>query len=224
MSKILLVDDDTELTSVLGEWLEGEGYIVESADCGEDALSRLAHYEYDLVVMDVGLPDMDGYKVCSTYRSRGGALPVIMLTGRGQISDKTQGFESGADDYLTKPFHPVELGARLRALLRRPRQMMSDVLSAGHISIDGNSRRVLKSGVEIKLLPQEFNLLLFFMRNPNKVFSSEEILDKVWSNEKDTAADTVRVHINKLRKKIDEEGKNSILRTVHGSGYILDKA
>ena len=81
MSKILLVDDDTELTSVLGEWLEGEGYIVESADCGEDALSRLAHYEYDLVVMDVGLPDMDGYKVCSTYRSRGGALPVIMLTG-----------------------------------------------------------------------------------------------------------------------------------------------
>ncbi|MCA0314814.1 MAG: response regulator transcription factor [Candidatus Melainabacteria bacterium] len=224
MSKILLVDDDTELTSVLGEWLEGEGYIVEASDCGEDALSRLAHYEYDLVVMDVGLPDMDGYKVCSTYRSRGGALPVIMLTGRGQISDKTQGFESGADDYLTKPFHPVELGARLRALLRRPRQMMSDVLSAGHISIDGNSRRVLKSGAEIKLLPQEFNLLLFFMRNPNKVFSSEEILDKVWSNEKDTAADTVRVHINKLRKKIDEEGKNSILRTVHGSGYILDKA
>jgi DNA-binding response OmpR family regulator len=222
MSKILLVDDDTELTSVLGEWLEGEGYIVEASDCGEDALSRLAHYEYDLVVMDVGLPDMDGYKVCSTYRSRGGALPVIMLTGRGQISDKTQGFESGADDYLTKPFHPVELGARLRALLRRPRQMMSDVLSAGHISIDGNSRRVLKSGAEIKLLPQEFNLLLFFMRNPNKVFSSEEILDKVWSNEKDTAADTVRVHINKLRKKIDEEGKNSILRTVHGSGYILD--
>lgn len=224
MAKILLVDDDTDMTAVLGEWLEGEGYIVESAENGEDALSRLAHYEYDIVVMDVGLPDIQGFEVCSTYRARGGSLPVIMLTGRGQIADKTQGFESGADDYLTKPFHPVELGARLRALLRRPAQILSEVIQIGHIAVDANSRRVLKNGIEIKLLPQEFNLLLFFMRNPNKVFSSEEILDKVWSNEKDTAPDTVRVHINKLRKKIEDEGKPSLLRTVHGSGYILDKA
>lgn len=222
MSKILLTDDDVELTAVLGEWLEGEGYIVESVHTGEEALSRLSHYEYDAVVMDVGLPDMEGFKVVSTYRGRGGTLPVIMLTGRGQITDKTQGFDAGADDYLTKPFHPVELGARLRALLRRPKQLVSENLSVSGLSIDANSRKVLRGGQEIKLLPQEFNLLLFFMRNPNRVFSSEDILDKVWSNEKDTAPDTVRVHVNKLRKKIDVDGQPSILRTIHGSGYILD--
>lgn len=222
MSKLLIVDDDTELTEVLAEWLEGEGYIVEQSDNGADALSRLKLYEYNLVILDVGMPGMTGFEVCRRYRGAGGMLPVIMLTGKGGISDKTEGFDAGADDYLTKPFHPKELSIRIKALLRRPTQIVSPIFKIAHLTLDSAARRVMVGDEEIKLLPQEFALLEFLMRNPNRVFSPDEILDKVWSNEKDTANDTVRVHINKLRKKIDRDDQ-SIIRTVHGVGYIIDQ-
>jgi len=221
MAKLLLVDDDEELSSILSEWLATEGNIVECANCGEDALSRLKLYQYDLVILDVGMPDIDGFEVCRRYRLAGGMLPIIMLTGKGNINDKTAGFDAGADDYLTKPFHPKELNVRIKALMRRPTQIVSEQLVAKHLTIDTAARKVLIEGSEIKLLPQEFALLEFFIRHPNRVFSSDEILDKVWSNEKDTANDTVRVHINKLRKKIDREGLPVLIRTIHGSGYIL---
>ena len=223
MAKLLIVDDDEELSSILSEWLSTEGNIVEVANCGEDALSRLKLYQYDLVILDVGMPDIDGFEVCRRYRLGGGMLPIIMLTGKGNINDKTAGFDAGVDDYLTKPFHPKELNVRIKALLRRPAQIVSELMVVKHLSIDTGSRRVLIDGAEVKLLPQEFALLEFFMRHPNRVFSSDEILDKVWSNEKDTANDTVRVHINKLRKKIDRDGAPAIIRTIHGSGYILDQ-
>jgi len=223
MAKLLLVDDDEELTSILSEWLATEGNIVECANCGEDALSRLKLYQYDLIILDVGMPDIDGFEVCRRYRLGGGMLPIIMLTGKGNINDKTAGFDAGADDYLTKPFHPKELNVRIKALMRRPAQMVSEQLVVKHLTIDTASRKVLIEGSEVKLLPQEFALLEFFIRHPNRVFSSDEILDKVWSNEKDTANDTVRVHINKLRKKIDREGAPVLIRTIHGSGYILDQ-
>lgn len=225
MSKLLIVDDDTELTEVLAEWLEGEGYIVEQSDNGADALSRLKVYEYNLVILDVGMPGMSGFEVCRRYRAAGGMLPVIMLTGKGAISDKTEGFDAGADDYLTKPFHPKELSIRIKALLRRPTQIVSPVFKVGGLVLDAAARRVTVDGEEVKLLPQEFSLLEFLLRHPNRVFSPDEILDKVWSNERDTANDTVRVHINKLRKKLDREGQGqSIIRTVHGAGYIIDLA
>ncbi len=223
MAKLLLVDDDDELTTVLSEWLAGEGNIVECANCGEDGLSRLKLYQYDLVVLDVGMPDIDGFEVCRRYRMAGGMLPVLMLTGKANINDKTEGFDAGADDYLTKPFHPKELNVRIKALMRRPSQLVSEHLTSSYVNMDTGARRVLVQGDEVKLLPQEFALLEFFMRHPNRVFSSDEILDKVWSNEKDTANDTVRVHVNKLRKKIDREGLPSLIRTIHGSGYILDQ-
>jgi DNA-binding response OmpR family regulator len=149
-------------------------------------------------------------------------LPVIMLTGKGGISDKTEGFDAGADDYLTKPFHPKELSIRIKALLRRPTKIVSPIFKIAHLTLDSAARRVMVGDEEIKLLPQEFALLEFLMRNPNRVFSPDEILDKVWSNEKDTANDTVRVHVNKLRKKIDRNDQ-SIIRTVHGAGYIIDQ-
>ncbi|MBP9091360.1 response regulator transcription factor [bacterium] len=223
MAKLLLVDDDEELTSILSEWLATEGNIVECANCGEDALSRLKLYQYDLIILDVGMPDIDGFEVCRRYRLGGGMLPIIMLTGKGNINDKTAGFDAGVDDYLTKPFHPKELNVRIKALMRRPAQIVSEQLVVKHLTIDTAARKVLIEGREIKLLPQEFALLEFFVRHPNRVFSSDEILDKVWSNEKDTANDTVRVHINKLRKKIDREGSPVLIRTIHGSGYILDQ-
>ncbi|MBP6745249.1 response regulator transcription factor [bacterium] len=223
MAKLLLVDDDEELTSILSEWLATEGNIVECANCGEDALSRLKLYQYDLIILDVGMPDIDGFEVCRRYRLGGGMLPIIMLTGKGNINDKTAGFDAGVDDYLTKPFHPKELNVRIKALMRRPAQIVSEQLVVKHLTIDTASRKVLIEGSEVKLLPQEFALLEFFVRHPNRVFSSDEILDKVWSNEKDTANDTVRVHINKLRKKIDREGSPVLIRTIHGSGYILDQ-
>jgi DNA-binding response OmpR family regulator len=222
MAKLLLVDDDEDLTSVLSEWLATEGNIVECANCGEDGLSRLKLYQYDLVILDVGMPDIDGFEVCRRYRQSGGMLPVLMLTGKGNITDKTSGFDAGADDYLTKPFHPKELNVRIKALMRRPSQMVSEQLVSSYLTMDTGARRIVIGDQEVKLLPQEFALLEFFMRHPNRVFSSDEILDKVWSNEKDTANDTVRVHVNKLRKKIDREGYPSLIRTVHGAGYILD--
>ena len=222
MAKILLVDDDTELTSVLGEWLESEGYIVESAENGEEALSRLSHYEYDVVVMDVGLPDMEGFKVCSTYRSRGGTLPVIMLTGRGQISDKTQGFESGADDYLTKPFAFTELVARIRALLRRGGPHIGSRLKAKDLEMDPASRRVWRGGKDITLTSKEFSLLEFLLRNRDIVLTRTAILERVWGLNYDPMTNVVDVYIRSLRVKIDRDFDVPLIATVRGVGYKLE--
>lgn len=223
MAKLLLVDDDTELLGVLGEWLQIENFTVEAAETGEDALSRLKHYEYDVVILDMGLPDIDGSEVCRRYRSNGGMLPVLMLTGKSGIQDKTLAFEAGADDYLTKPFHPQELTSRIKAMLRRPRFIVPEKLVFSGVEVNLGTRHVMVDGMEVRLLPQEFSLLEFFLRNPNRVFSPEEIMAKAWSNEKDTAVDTVRVHINKLRKKLDTGNGVSFIRNVHGHGYIFDR-
>ena len=224
MAKILLVEDDTGLCRMVKDWLTLEHHNLETANDGKDGLEKLRFYKYDLVILDWTLPEMTGIEVLKEMRKQGLSTPVIMLTGRNTVPDKEVGFDAGADDYLTKPFHMKELSARLRALLRRPATMVDEVLEFGDLKVDRGTYKVTKGGEEVKLLPQEFALLEFFMRHPNRVFSSDEILDKVWSNEKDTANDTVRVHVNKLRKKIDREGYPSLIRTVHGAGYILDHA
>ncbi|MBI2810413.1 MAG: response regulator transcription factor [Candidatus Melainabacteria bacterium] len=223
MAKILIVEDDKILCANLNEWLRMKNYTVEMVHSGDEAMEYLRSFEYDAIILDWSLPVLSGIEICRQYRAGGGSAPVLILTGKDTIQNKEEGFEAGADDYLTKPFHAQELVARVHALMRRPAAYKGATISIGGIVLDTTIRRVTRDGKEIHLQPTEFMLLEFFMRHPNRVFSSDEILDKVWSNEKDTANDTVRVHINKLRKKIDREGLPVLIRTIHGSGYILDQ-
>jgi DNA-binding response OmpR family regulator len=168
------------------------------------------------------MPGMSGVEVCRQYRNSGGRALVLMLTGRDHVADKTQGLDAGADDYLTKPFHPDELSARLRALLRRAGSVGSTQLQAGDVVVHPASFKVLKNGKEIQLLPKEFALLEFLMRHQNEVFSSEALLERVWPSESEASPETVRVHITRLRSKIDEPGQPSMIKTVHRVGYKLE--
>ncbi|HEY9784881.1 MAG TPA: response regulator transcription factor [Candidatus Obscuribacterales bacterium] len=222
MAKILLVEDDSEVADVVKDWLVDEHHVVDVVGSGAEALNRLRFDKYDVLVLDWGLPDLSGIEICKRFRSAGGQSPVLMLTGKSEISDKETGLDAGADDYLTKPFHPRELSARIRALLRRPAELKENVLKVGDIEVDPKGFRVTKAGQEVHLLPKEFALLEFLMRHPNQVFSPEALLDRVWSAESEASPDTVRVHITKLRSKLDSEGAPSLIRTLHRQGYKLE--
>jgi DNA-binding response OmpR family regulator len=224
MAKILLVEDDRELVEIISDWLTGEMHSVEHVNNGLDALERLKFYPYDLIVLDLGLPRLGGVEVCKQFRASGGKLPVLMLTGKTELEQKEEGLDAGGDDYLCKPFHPRELSARIRALLRRPGTALPSTLKVGNIELHPGSLKVTKNGKELVLLPREYALLEFFMRNPGCVFNSEALLDRVWSNESDCSPDTVKVHINRLRNKIDDDGSQSMIRTVFRQGYKLEPA
>lgn len=221
MSKILLVEDDRQLCAVITDFLHGDGHVPEVVYTGTDGLERLTFYKYDVVILDWELPGLSGPEVCKQYRSKGGKTPILMLTGKREIDDKANGLDAGADDYLTKPFHYKELGARLRALLRRNEVARQTILSAGDISLNPASRQVFKADEEISLQPKEYALLEFLLRHPSVPFSSDAIMDRVWPSESDAAPDTVRIQIMRLRNKIDSEGKESLIRTVHRVGYML---
>jgi len=156
------------------------------------------------------------------FREKGGKTPILMLTARSSIDDRAEGLDSGADDYLPKPFHAKELNARLRALIRRASQATTTVLHIGTLVLDPVARKVEKEGVELKLEPKEFNLLEFMMRNANTVFSAEALIDRVWESETLVSTDAIRTYIKGIRKKVDTDGEPSIIATVHGVGYRLD--
>jgi DNA-binding response OmpR family regulator len=219
MPKILLAEDDPELAGVVKDWLTREFHVVEWVEDGRDALESLKYYEYDLVILDWTLPSVTGVDIAKQFRARGGTTPILMLTGRTMVKEKEEGFDAGADDYLTKPFDPRELSARLKALLRRPKGVLSNALKFGDLELDPRSRRVSRSGKEVQLGPKEFAMLEFFMRHPGEVFTSDALLERVWLNESDSSSDTVRVHINRLRNKIDTDGSESLIRTVFKQGY-----
>jgi DNA-binding response OmpR family regulator len=222
MAKILFVEDDPFITDVVVDWLNSERYLVEHVDSGQEALSRLRFYSYDAVILDWHLPDVSGLEVLKHFRVSGGTTPVLMLTGKREIDDKTRGLDAGADDYLTKPFHVKELSARLRALLRRPAAMFGETLSARDIVLDPKTRRVTSNGEELDLLPREFALLEFFMRHPNEVFSADALLNRLWETDSDASPGTIRINITRLRSKIDKEGSPSMITTVYGVGYRFD--
>jgi DNA-binding response OmpR family regulator len=219
MAKILLVEDDPDVADALEDLLTDELHTVELVDNGEEALERVRIYEYDLVLLDWGLPGMSGIDVCRQLRTMGRRLPVIMLTARGHVHEKEMGLDTGADDYVTKPFEPREIMARIRAVLRRPENVVATVLKVGTISLDPQSKRVTKGDKDVPLQPREYALLEFFMRNPNQAISMDAILNRVWSSESESSPDTVRVHIKNLRIKLDSEGQESYFRTVHRVGY-----
>lgn len=219
MAKILLVEDDPEVCEVVTDWLVDEHYTVDVVNNGAEAIERLRFDKYDVLIFDWQLPDLTGIEICKKFRSKGGNTPVLMLTGKSEITDKETGLDAGADDYLTKPFHPRELSARVRALLRRSGDLKQNVLSCGDLELDPQGFKVTKGGKEVALLPKEFALLEFFLRHPNQVFSPEALLDRVWSAESEASPDTIRVHITKLRGKIDTEGQPSNIKTIHRQGY-----
>lgn len=223
MAKILVVEDDTTLCKFISEWLALDHHNAEIVNTGDEALSRLKAYEYDLVVLDLELPNVTGIEILKDFRSGGGTTPVLILTGLKKIDDKLTGFDAGADDYLTKPFHGNELRARLKALLRRGGGSYSeDILKVGDLKLDATNYKVTKAGCEIHLRPKEFALLEFLMRHPGRVFQQEALLNRVWATESEATIDALTTCVRRLRQKIDDQGKPSTIRTVHGVGYSLD--
>lgn len=221
MAKIVVVEDDKDLVNLIKGILSVERHMIDSVYNGHEALAIMNMHPYDLVILDWMLPGKPGTEICKEYRARGGAAPILMLTAKNTIEDKEQGLDAGADDYLTKPFHPKELSARVRALLRRPQAVVAKTLKAADIELDPNLVKVFKSQKEIHLLPKEFALLELFMRYPTQVFSADALLDRVWNSDSSASLDTVRTYIKTLRKKVDSDSKNSLIRTVHGVGYSL---
>ncbi|MBX9572355.1 MAG: response regulator transcription factor [Candidatus Obscuribacterales bacterium] len=219
MSKILLVEDDKGLADGLVEWLEFEKNQVEWRGDGEAGLEALLNGDFDIVILDIEMPKMNGLQLCKTYRDGGGTIPIIMLTGKDTILDKVGGLDCGADDYLTKPFHPRELSARLKALARRSPEIIMTTLSAGDIEIDIPTGKVFRAGAEVRLQRMEFAVLEFLMRNAGQVYSPNDLLNAVWTAESERSPETIRTCIKKIRDKIDVEGKDSIIQNVHGVGY-----
>jgi DNA-binding response OmpR family regulator len=226
MANILLIEDDVELSKVICDLFSAENHQVEAVYDGAEGISRLNHYEYDVVIVDWQLPKISGLEIVKQCRSKGNAVPILMLTARRAIEEKESGLDSGSDDYLTKPFDSRELLARVRALLRRPQGLASTVLTVRDIVLDPLSCRVTKGEKEVSLKRQEYLLLEFFMRNPNRVFSPEMLLSRVWNSSETGSFEAVRTSIKRLRKAIDDgdDEKDSIITTVHGLGYRLNVA
>lgn len=222
---ILIVEDEPSLAELLRYNVEKEGYRVVEAHDGEEALVLVQEELPQLVLLDWMLPKVSGIEVCRRLRARVETknLPVIMLTARGEDIDRVRGLDTGADDYLTKPFSMTELLARVRAVLRRIRPALAeDVLTFGDITVDHSSHRVRRGDREIHLGPTEFKLLDHFMSHPGRVFSREQLLDAVWGNGVFVDARTVDVHIGRLRKALKGSGETDPIRTVRSAGYSLD--
>ncbi|HMO20877.1 MAG TPA: response regulator transcription factor [Candidatus Melainabacteria bacterium] len=222
MAKILLVEDEVDLARLIQNWLTREHHLVEIVNDGSLAINQLKTYNYDLVLLDIMLPGMSGVDVCKEFRqARGNTLILTTRAGFSREKKKKE-FTAGADDYLTKPFHLKELDFRVKALLRRSNVTRSNIFNIGdEIMVDADEHQVMKNGEEVHLLPKEFRLLEFLARHPNRVFSSEELLENVWESDSSYHNDTVRGHITRLRKKLDSPGKPSIISTVYGVGYKL---
>lgn len=224
--KILVIEDDPSLTELIKYNLEQENYAVKIEMDGEEGLLTAQTELPDLILLDWMLPNLSGIEVCRRLR-RGKStksIPIIMLTARSEENERIRGLDTGADDYITKPFSPKELVARIKAILRRIRPAFSEeTLEYAGIVMDLSYRKIKRDGESIHLGPTEFNILKFFMENPRRVFSREQLLDMVWGNDIYVEARTIDVHIRRLRKALNEAGKPNIIRTVRSAGYSLDQ-
>jgi len=218
--RILVVEDDDLLASGLMEALEGEGYIVERAADGRRADDLIADTEFDLVVLDWSIPPPSGLELLRSWRHHGYDMPVLMLTGRGRVEDRVSGLDTGADDYLTKPFALEELLARARSLMRRrPRPLQP--LAVGDLVMDRAAREVTVAGEPVRLTPKEFGVLEYLLARAGQAVSREELAEHVWDHAFDPASNTVDVIVYRLRKKIDGDRDDRLLHTVSGVGYML---
>jgi two-component system phosphate regulon response regulator PhoB len=225
VARILIVEDEEPLSLLLRYNLEAENYLVETVARGDDADTWLQEQVPDLVVLDWMLPGLPGIELCRRLRARPLTrdLPIIMLTARGEESERVRGLATGADDYVVKPFSLPELIARVRALLRRAKpERVSGLLNFGEIALDRERKRVERAGRAVELGPTEFRLLEFLMERPGRVFSREQLLDGVWGSEVYIDERTVDVHVGRLRKALNRGHSDDPIRTVRGSGYALD--
>jgi two-component system phosphate regulon response regulator PhoB len=223
---ILIVEDEAALVELLRYNLEKEGYRVSVAVDGEEGLTAVEEAKPDLIILDWMLPLVSGLEVCRQIRRKGAtrSTPIIMLTARSEETDRVRGLEIGADDYITKPFSPSELMARVRAVLRRSQpSAATDVLSYGGLAMDLSAHRVLRNGRLVHLGPTEFRLLRFLMERPGRVYSREQLLDAVWGQDIYVEPRTVDVHIRRLRKAINAPSEPDLIRTVRSAGYSLDE-
>jgi two-component system, OmpR family, phosphate regulon response regulator PhoB len=222
---VLIVEDEAALLTLLRYNLEKEGFVVAEARDGEEALLQLKEQVPDAVLLDWMLPRVSGLELCRQIRRSPAwrEVPIIMLTARGEEGDRVRGLDSGADDYVVKPFSTTELVARLRAVIRRARPAVSaEILRFGDLTLDLSAHRVSRSGNQIHLGPTEFRLLRFFLERPGRVFSREQLLDAVWGRDAEVELRTVDVHIRRLRKALNEGGHKDLVRTVRAAGYALD--
>ena len=224
--RILVVEDEAALAYLLVYNLEAEGYQVEHVFHGDEAELRIAESPPDLIILDWMLPGVSGLEICRRLRARENCrdIPVIMLTARGEESERVRGLSVGADDYVVKPFSTPELMARVRALLRRARpERVASKLLLGDIDLDRDTRRVRRGGREIHLGPTEFRLLEYFMEKPGRVFTRAQLLDNIWGMSAEIDERTVDVHVGRLRKALIRGREKDPIRTVRGSGYSLDE-
>ena len=221
--KILVVDDDTNICELLRLYLTKEGYQVTTANDGEEGLDKFNQVKPDMVLLDVMMPKMDGLEVCRRIR-KAGNTPVMMLTAKGQKSDRITGFNAGADDYLPKPFDPDELLSRVRAILRRSEAYQPTVLAYGDLTLDPGSGNLSCGKDSIRLSGREFQIMELFMRSPRQVFSAERIMERVWGWDNEAEINVVWVNISNLRKKLKSIGSHVTLQANRGLGYVLEES
>jgi len=220
--RVLIVEDDLRMAGLLHRCLREEGFDAEVAVSGEDALACTAAAKYDAIVLDVGLPGIDGFATCRRLREDGVWVPVLMLTARDGVDDRVTGLDAGADDYLAKPFSFAELLARLRALGRRSPRHAGETLAVDDLRIDPRARRAWRADCELELSPREFDLLDAFMRRPGEALSRDWLLEQAWDMAFQQRSNVVDVYVNYLREKIDRPFGRASIQTVRGAGYRLD--
>jgi two-component system copper resistance phosphate regulon response regulator CusR len=219
--RILLVEDDPRITRFVAQALREQAYAVDAAADGDDALYKVSVNDYDAVILDVLIPGRDGFEVCRELRAQGSVVPVIMLTARDAVPDRVAGLDSGADDYLTKPFEVAELLARLRALLRRGRAVRPALVNVADLRIDTRAHAVTRAGRRIELTAKEYALLEYLARERGRVLTRAEIAEHVWDENFDPLSNLIDVNINRLRRKVDDGFSVHLIHTRRGEGYML---
>lgn len=221
--RILVIEDEHRIAQSIKKGLELEKMVVDIAFDGINGFDQAINEEYDLIVLDLMLPGMSGWDICSQLRKNKNETPILMLTARGQVEDKIEGFSRGADDYLTKPFAFEELVARIRALTRRPKKIVEEILTVEDLSLNKDSFEVKRNHKIIKLSSKEFALLEFLMRHPGQILSKTQIINHVWNYETNILPNTVEVYIRNLRNKIDRDYSFPLIQTIRGFGYKIAK-